>query len=193
MGSSNFFEWYWNFYLVFDCQGLIIDVCYNCGGNIDSIIFEKLLCCVWFYWKGCVGIFMWNMQYVFCGYMVVFVDENIVFDGEVFVEGFCWFGFGLVIGMCMWGGEIWLSSNNCFIDGGIVRVFQIGVYGFECEWFIEGWGVEFDIVVDNLLYEIFNGCDCQFEIVVDYLLQKIVEDLCEVFELLLYLDKLWKL
>lgn len=38
-------------------------------------------------------------------------------------------------------------------------VFMNGVYGLEGMWLVEGYGFEFDIEVDNLLYEIFNGKD----------------------------------
>ncbi|MEM6702139.1 MAG: S41 family peptidase [Acidobacteriota bacterium] len=192
MGSSNLSEWYRNFYPVFDRQGLIIDARHNRGGNIDSIILEKLMRRAWFYWKGRVGIPTWNMQYAFRGHMVVLVDENTASDGEAFAEGFRRLGLGPVIGTRTWGGEIWLSSNNRLTDGGIARAPQTGVYGPEREWLIEGWGVEPDIVVDNLPHETFNGRDRQLEAAVEHLLQKIAEDPREVPEPPPYPDKSWK-
>lgn len=78
------------------------------------------------------------------------------------------------------------------MDNGIVRVFMFGVYGFEGEWLIEGKGFVLDIELDNLLYEIFNGKDVQFDVVIKLLQEKIVEDLRDVFFVLVYLDKLFK-
>ncbi len=192
MGSSNLSEWYRNFYPVFDRQGLIIDARHNRGGNIDSIILEKLLRRAWFYWKGRTGIPTWNMQYAFRGHMVVLVDENTASDGEAFAEGFRRLGLGPVIGTRTWGGEIWLSNNNRLTDGGIARAPQTGVYGPEREWLIEGWGVEPDIVVDNLPHETFKGRDRQLEKAVEVLLEKIAEDPREVPAPPEYPDKSWK-
>ena len=61
-------------------------------------------------------------------------------------------------------------------DGGIARAPQTGVYGEEREWLIEGWGVEPDIVVDNLPHETFNGRDRQLETAVEFLQRLIRED-----------------
>jgi len=67
MGGRNLTEWYRQFYTVHDRPGLIIVVRNNRGGDIDSIILEKLLRKAWFYWKGRVGKSLWNMPYAFRG------------------------------------------------------------------------------------------------------------------------------
>lgn len=176
MGSANITEFYRNFYPVFNRAGLIIDVRQNRGGNIDSILLEKLLRQAWMYWKGRVGQPTWNMQYAFRGHMVVLVDENTASDGEAFAEGFRRLGLGPVIGTRTWGGEIWLSDVNTLTDGGIARAPQTGVYGPEGQWLIEQIGVIPDIVVDNLPHATFRGQDAQLERAIEYLLEKIAED-----------------
>lgn len=179
MGSGNLSEWYRNFYPVADRQGLIIDARHNRGGNIDSIILEKLLRQAWFYWAPRNGQPYWNMQYAFRGHMVVLVNAQTASDGEAFAEGFRRLGLGKVIGMRTWGGEIWLSNNNRLSDGGIARAPQTGVYA-DGEWLIEGWGVVPDIEVDNLPRETFDGRDRQLETAVQVLLEAIEEDPREV-------------
>lgn len=176
MGRRNLTEWYQGFYPVFDRRGLIIDVRHNRGGNIDSLILEKLLRRAWFYWKGRVGEPYWNMHYAFRGHMVVLVDEHTASDGEAFAEGFRRLGLGPVIGTRTWGGEIWLSNNNRLSDGGLARAPQNGVYGPEREWLIEGHGVVPDIEVDNLPHETFQGRDRQLEAAIEHLRAKIAED-----------------
>ncbi len=175
MGSNNLSEWYRNFYPVFDRPGLIIDVRHNRGGNIDSIILEKLLRQAWFYFAPRDGEPTWNMQYAFRGHIAVLVNSNTASDGEAFAEGFRRLGLGKVIGKRTWGGEIWLSSNNRLSDGGIARAPQTGVYA-DGEWLIEGWGVDPDIEVDNLPKETFDGRDRQLEVAVEHLLRLIDED-----------------
>ena len=176
MGSSDINAWYRQFYPVHDRPGLIVDVRRNRGGNIDSVILEKLMRPAWFYWKSRVGRPTWNMQYAFRGHMVVLVDENSASDGEAFAEGFRRLGMGPVIGARTWGGEIWLSSSNRLSDGGLARAPMNGVYGPEGEWLIEQWSVVPDIEVINLPHATFNGEDAQLDTAIEYLLQKIADD-----------------
>ena len=176
MGGRDLTAWYRQFYPVFNRQGLILDVRHNSGGNIDSILLEKLLRRAWFYWKGRVEEPYWNMQYAFRGHMVVLCNERTASDGEAFAEGFRRLGLGQVIGTRTWGGEIWLSSANRLSDGGIARAPMCGVYGPEGEWLIEQHGVEPDIVVDNLPHATFEGRDAQLEAAVDHLLAAIESD-----------------
>ncbi len=189
MGGGNYTEWVENFYPVFNRKGLIIDVRHNRGGNIDSWILEKLLRRAWFYWKPRVGKPFWNMQYAFRGHMVVLCDELTASDGEAFTEGFRRLGLGQVIGTRTWGGEIWLSYNNRLVDRGIASAAQLGVYGPEGEWLIEGHGVEPDIVVDNLPHETFNGKDAQLKRAIRYLKKKIQKEPVEVPKPPSYPDK----
>ncbi len=192
MGGRNITEWYRNFYPVFRRHGLIVDVRHNRGGNIDSLILEKLLRRAWFYWKDRVGTPYWNMQYAFRGHMVVLCDEHTASDGEAFTEGFRRLGLGKVIGTRTWGGEIWLSSSNRLSDGGIATAGEAGVYGPERTWLIEGHGVEPDIVVDNLPHATFKGEDAQLSAAIEHLLRAIEEDPREVPEPPPYPDKSFK-
>jgi tricorn protease len=161
---------------VFQRQGLIIDVRHNRGGNIDSWILNRLLRRAWFYWQPAVGEPYWNMQYAFRGHLTVICNERTASDGEAFSEGFRRLGLGKVIGTRTWGGEIWLSSRRWLIDSGMATAAEIGVYGPEGNWLIEGHGVDPDIVVDNLPHATFNGTDTQLEAAVKHLLELIERD-----------------
>ncbi|HEY9645065.1 MAG TPA: S41 family peptidase, partial [Chroococcidiopsis sp.] len=173
MGRDNFTEWVENYDPIFNREGLIIDVRHNRGGNIDSWILEKLLRKAWFFWKPRVGKPFWNMQWAFRGHMVVLCNEHTASDGEAFAEGFRRLGLGPVIGTRTWGGEIWLSMQTWLVDRGIASAAEIGVYGPEGEWLIEGHGVEPDIVVDNLPHSTFNGEDAQLDAAIAHLHERI--------------------
>jgi tricorn protease len=173
MGGGDYTEWVKNFYPVFNRKGLIIDVRHNGGGNIDSWILEKLMRKAWFYWKNRLGRPTWNMQYAFRGHMVVLCNERTASDGEAFTEGFRRLGLGKVIGTRTWGGEIWLSFDTWLVDRGIASAAEMGVYGPEGQWLIEGHGVDPDIVVDNPPRETFDGRDAQLEAAVKYLKEEI--------------------
>jgi tricorn protease len=176
MGPNDIDQWARDYYPIYKRQGLIIDVRHNGGGNIDSWLLEKLLRQAWFYWQPRVGDSEWNMQYAFRGHMVVLCDQATASDGEAFTEGFHRFKLGKTIGVRTWGGEIWLSAGNFEADGGIATAAELGVYGPEGKWLIEGHGVDPDIVVDNLPHATFAGADAQLKAALDLLKEEIRSD-----------------
>jgi tricorn protease len=176
MGSDDIAEWARDFYPVFDRQGLIIDVRHNNGGNIDSWILAKLLRRAWFYWQPRIGNPTWNMQYAFRGHIVVLCDQDTASDGEAFSEGIRRLNLGKIIGMRTWGGEVWLSFSNFLADQGIASAAEIGVYGPDGKWLIEGHGVDPDVVVDNLPHATFAGSDAQLDAAIKYLQEEIQKD-----------------
>ncbi len=176
MGRNDIHQFYREFYPVFNRKGLIVDVRYNWGGNIDSFILEKLLRKAWMYWKGRSGEPYWNMPYSFRGHIVILVNENTYSDGEAFADGFKKLGLGTSIGMRTWGGEIWLHSGNRLSDNGIARAPMFGVYGDNGEWLIEGHGFVPDIEIDNLPHATYNGEDAQLDAAIELLKKQIEED-----------------
>ena len=192
MGSRNINQFYREFYPIFNRKGLIIDVRYNWGGNIDAFILEKLMRKSWMYWKARSGKPYWNMQYAFRGHIVVLVNENTYSDGETFAEGFKRLGLGTTIGTRTWGGQIWLHGGNRLTDNGIARAPMFGVYGPEGKWLIEGRGYMPDIELDNLPHETFNGKDAQLEAAIKLLQQKIEADPRDVPPVPNYPDKSFK-
>jgi tricorn protease len=176
MGAGDIDQWAREYYPVYDRQGLIIDVRHNHGGNIDSWLLGKLLRQAWFYWQPRVGAPIWNMQYAFRGHIVVLCDQETASDGEAFTEGFRRLKLGRVIGTRTWGGEIWLSADNFEADGGIATAAELGVYGPEGRWLIEGHGVDPDLVVDNLPHQSAGGDDAQLDAAIELLRQEIKSD-----------------
>ena len=174
MGGRDYTSWARDYFPVFDRKGLVIDVRHNRGGNIDSWILGSLLRRVWFHWNQHAGNApMWNMQYAFRGHVVVLCNERTASDGEAFAEGIKRLDIGTLMGTRTWGGEIWLSSSNTLVDRGIATAAEYGVYGPEGVWLIEGWGVEPDVVIDNLPHATFNGGDAQLDAAIQHLLGRI--------------------
>ena len=169
MGSNDINQWMENYIPVFRREGLIIDVRHNNGGNIDSWILGRLIRKAWMYWQPRLGEPYWNMQQAFRGHMVVLCDQATASDGEAFTEGFRRLGLGKAIGMRTWGGEIWLTSSNVLADRGIATTGETGVFGPERKWLIESYGVDPDIVVDNLPHSTFMGKDAQLEAAIQHL------------------------
>jgi tricorn protease len=181
MGSGDIADWARSYYPVFARKGLVVDVRHNGGGNIDSWILARLLRRAWFYWSQREGRApSWNMQQAFRGHLVVLCDERTGSDGEAFTEGFRRLGLGPVIGTRTWGGEIWLTGSNVLVDDGVATAAEYGVFGPEGEWLIEGWGVEPDVVVDNLPAATFRGEDAQLDAAIAYLKRRLAEQPVEI-------------
>ena len=176
MGGGDMDDFVKQFYPVFNRKGLILDVRHNFGGNIDSWVLEKLMRKAWMYWQARSGGPFWNMPYAFRGHMVILCDQVTASDGEAIAEGFRRLGLGKVIGMRTWGGEIWLSMDNRLVDNGIASAAELGVFGPEGKWLIEGHGVDPDVVVDNLPFATFKGKDAQLEAAVSYLTKQIAAE-----------------
>jgi tricorn protease len=191
MGPANMAEWEREFYPVFTRDGLIIDVRHNSGGNIDSWVLEKLVRKAWFYWQPRVGHPFWNMQGAFRGHIVVLCNEFTASDGEAFAEGFRRLGLGAVIGTRTWGGEIWLSASNRLVDKGIATAAELGVYGPEGDWLIEGHGVDPDISVDNPPHAAFGGSDPQLDRAIAHLKDEIARKPVTVPPAPEYPNKAW--
>ncbi len=173
MASADLADFARDFYPVVEREGLIIDVRQNNGGNIDSIVIEKLLRRAWAYWQDRNGRRIWNMQSAFRGHIVVLIDAGTYSDGEVFAEGMRRLGLATLVGKRTAGAGVWLSDSNRLVDGGQARAAEWGQIDLEGTWLIEGKGVEPDIEIDNLPYATFKGEDAQLAAAIRILEEKL--------------------
>ncbi|HEY1132324.1 MAG TPA: S41 family peptidase [Roseateles sp.] len=178
MGPADIADFVREFYAASDRDGLIIDVRYNNGGNIDSWILEKLLRRAWAFWqpRSPAGTPVNpNMQNVYRGHTVVLMNEDTYSDGETFAEGFKRLKIGPVIGKRSSGAGVWLSDQNRLIDNGIMRAAETGQIDAEGRFLIEGIGVTPDIDVDNPPRATFLGQDAQLDAAIAELKKRIAE------------------
>jgi len=179
MGPADIADFTREFYAASDRDGLIIDVRYNNGGNIDSWILEKLLRRAWAFWqpRSPDGVPAYaNMQNVFRGHTVVLMNEDTYSDGETFAEGFKRLKIGPVIGKRSSGAGVWLSDGNRLLDNGIMRAAENGQMDAEGRFLIEGVGVSPDIDVDNPPRASFMGQDAQLDAAIAELKRRIAAE-----------------
>ncbi|MBT1452220.1 PDZ domain-containing protein [Glaciecola sp. XM2] len=173
MGGRDIASFARDFYAQYDKPGLIIDVRRNRGGNIDSVIIEKLLRRAWSFWHSTNGLNQTNMQQTFRGHLVVLADEFTYSDGETFTAGVKALDLGTVIGRKTAGAGVWLSGGNRATDGGIARVAEFPVFAMDGRWITEGEGISPDIEVRNYPHATFNGEDAQLQAALAYLQEKL--------------------
>ena len=173
MGGNDVASFAREFYAQYKKDGLIIDVRRNRGGNVDSMILEKLLRRVWMFWQYPTGSVGTNMQQTFRGHLVVLADQFTYSDGETFTAGVKAMRLAPVIGKQTAGAGVWLTGRNRVADNGMARVAEFPVFAADGRWITEGRGISPDREVDNLPYATFNGKDAQLEAAIRYLKEQI--------------------
>lgn len=174
MGAGDLSEFVREFYAASNAEGLIIDVRDNDGGNIDSILIEKLMHRAWAVWQARDGSRAPNMPDALRGNLVVITNQGTYSDGETFAEGIERLKLGTVVGMRTAGAGVWLDNDNTLADGGIARAAQNAQVRLDGVRPIEGLGVVPDIEVDNLPHATFEGQDAPLDMAIKVL--KVLKD-----------------
>jgi len=177
MGANGIYEFIKWFYGQVRKEGLIVDVRGNGGGNVSSMLIERLkreLLATGFA-RGSEDATTYP-QVVFYGPMVALMSETSASDGDIFPAMFKQAGLGPIIGKRSWGGVIGITNYGPLMDGGQVNVPQFGFADTEGNWIIEGFGVEPDIVVENDAKSIIEGSDPQLERGIEEILRMINEN-----------------
>jgi len=154
-------------------QGIILDVRYNPGGDIDQLLFERLR-------RVLVG--MKAARYsdpitapaiVFHGYLAAISNGYTASNGDTFSHFFKVYGLGPLIGARTWGGVRGPHDAFSLIDGGYLTCSERARYDLQRRWLIENRGVSPDIEVDNRPDDVQKGKDAQLERAIQELLKKI--------------------
>ena len=161
-------------------EGLIVDVRYNGGGNIDQILLERLR-------RILVGMET-NRQgepgtipgEVLNGYKVALINHYSASDGDIFPYYFKKYKLGPLIGTRTWGGVRGIRGYWNLLDKGFITVPEFTIYGLNSEWVIENHGVAPDIEVDNLPGDEMSGKDAQLEEGIKYIMKNIKEHPLEI-------------
>ncbi|MFZ0211882.1 MAG: PDZ domain-containing protein [Candidatus Acidiferrales bacterium] len=175
MGASGLNEFVKQYFPQIRKQGIIFDVRYNGGGNVDQIILERLRRIL----AGMGTARNWGPSTVptnvFYGYMACLTNHYAASDGDFFTYFFKFYKLGPVIGTRTWGGVRGIRGEVPLMDGGYITRSEFSLYGLDSQWLIENHGVDPDIVIDNTPDKLAAGHDPQLEKAVDLLMQQIRE------------------
>lgn len=173
MGASGIREWIKWFYGQMRKEGLVIDVRSNGGGNVSSMIIERLS-------RELLMLdFERNSELIdtypstlFHGHLVCVLDEDTASDGDQFAHVFRQAGLGKLVGKRSWGGVVGIYGRGPLVDGGSVNVPEAGSANPNGEWVIEGHGVEPDIVVEQDPKAVLAGRDPQLDKAIEVVLEE---------------------
>jgi tricorn protease len=157
-------------------DALIIDERYNGGGFIPDFFMNILRQQLVNLWRPRYGEDWRTPGTAFLGHMAMISNAYAGSGGDALPYYFKAYGLGQVIGTRTWGGLVGISRGIPLIDGGNVTFPEFGIYSLDGEWVVENYGVDPDIVVDNLPHEVIDGRDPQLEKTVEVLLEQIARD-----------------
>ncbi len=164
------------FYPQTDKQGLVVDVRYNGGGEIDQIILERLRRVLVGMATDREGVPFTIPQQVLHGHMACLANHYSASDGDIFPYYFKKYGLGPVIGERTWGGVRGIRGYWPLEDGGYITIPEDALYGLDSQWVIENHGVEPDIEVDDLPGDLMAGRDAQLEAAVKVIMDKLAAE-----------------
>ncbi len=163
MGPDGLNEFIKHFYPQIMKKGLIIDDRGNGGGNVSSMIIERLV-------RQMVLTDVARNQTkgtpdpsgTFVGPKVLLIDNYSASDGDIFPYRFKTMKMGKLIGVRTWGGVVGIRGPLPLIDGGKQYKPEFASYSPDGKsWPIEGYGVDPDIYVDNNPAQEYAGVDAQ--------------------------------
>jgi tricorn protease len=175
MGARGLVRFIRGYYPQVEKEALIIDDRSNGGGNVSSMIMERLLRKVWAFMQPRRGIANTYPHMTHQGPKVVLVNQHAGSDGDIFPESFKLNGLGLVIGTRTWGGVIGIRGDKPFVDGGLSTQPEFAWWEPKRGFGLENRGVEPDIVIDNLPEDELAGRDAQLDRAIDELLKQLSE------------------
>ena len=166
MGPAGYAEFYRNFIVESDYEGLVVDVRFNGGGHVSQHLLKVLAQKVIGYDETRFqGVQKYPMYAP--GVLVALANEHSGSDGDIFPQSFKLMKLGKLIGKRTWGGIIGINGQYHLKDGTWVTQPEYSFWFKGNEWYVENHGVEPDIEVDITPDDYRAGNDPQLERAVD--------------------------
>jgi tricorn protease len=164
MMSAGFAEFHRYFATECDHEGLVVDLRYNRGGHVSSLLLEKVA-------RRRIGLCQarWAPltpypEEAAAGPVVALTNEHAGSDGDIFSHGFKLMGIGPLVGTRTWGGVIGIWPRHALVDGTETTQPEFAFWFEDVGWAVENHGTDPDIVVDNAPQDNAAGRDVQLEV-----------------------------
>ncbi len=163
MGMVGYAEFHRGYLAEVARNGLIVDVRYNSGGHVSSLILEKLA-------RRRIGgsLSRWSGMLPYpdesvAGPLVTLINEHTASDGDIFAHGFKLLKLGPLIGKRTWGGVIGFIRRHHLVDGTSTTQPEFSHWFEDIGWELENLGAIPDIEVDFTPQDALAGRDPQIE------------------------------
>ncbi len=174
MGGMGLSMWGRMYYPQVTDKALLVDVRYNHGGFIATMVLNQLQHQVWSVGKGREGEYGRVPNDAFYGPKAALCCHETWSDGETFSEGFKRLDLGPLFGTRTWGGWVGIRGARRTVDkGGNTQPEFTGWGAWDGHWLIEGPGVSPDVEVEAMPADMIRGEDKQIDTAVEYLLKEL--------------------
>jgi tricorn protease len=165
-----------------DKKGIVVDIRYNGGGNIDQELLDILERRPYEYWNSRWGARSWGRRprQAIAGPKVMLINWRSASDSEVTPMGFRDLGLGRIVGNPTSGAVIATGSYR-LINGGSIRTPGSAVYTYDPTRphnygiNLENYGVAPDVWVENSPEDELKGYDRELKAAVDEALRMMKE------------------
>jgi tricorn protease len=164
MSGWGYAEFHRGFLAEVDRDGLVVDLRFNRGGHVSSLLLEKLA-------RKRIGYdhARWGQHPVpfppesVLGSMVALTNEYAGSDGDIFSQGFKLMKLGPLLGKRTWGGVVGIWPRHSLVDGTITTQPEFSFWFQDVGWGVENYGVDPDIEVDITPQDYRQSHDAQLE------------------------------
>jgi tricorn protease len=173
MMSAGYAEFHRYFLAECDHAGLVVDLRYNRGGHVSSLLLEKIARRRIGYCQTRWGLLSPYPEESVAGPVVALTNEHAGSDGDIFSHGFKLMGLGPLVGTRTWGGVIGIWPRHPLVDGTETTQPEYAFWFSDVGWGVENHGTDPDIVVDNAPQDSAAGRDVQLEVALAECLRRI--------------------
>jgi tricorn protease len=171
MMAAGFAEFHRYFSTECDRDALIVDVRYNRGGHVSSLLLEKVA-------RKRIGYNLqrWGLpgpypEEAVSGPVVALTNEHAGSDGDIFSHSFKLMGIGPLVGTRTWGGVIGIWPRHNLVDGTQTTQPEFSFWFNDVGWGVENYGTDPQIEVDNSPQDAAANRDRQLETALQTALQ----------------------
>jgi tricorn protease len=175
MGPWGFAEFHRGYLPEVNREALIVDVRYNRGGHVSSLLLEKLA-------RKRVGydVSRWGNVLPYppesvAGPIVALTNQFAGSDGDLFSHFFKVYRLGPLVGKRTWGGVIGIWPRHPLVDGTVTTQPEFSTWANDVGWGLENHGTDPDIDIDIAPQDAAAGRDPQMDKAIELVLAALTE------------------
>jgi tricorn protease len=167
MGAHGYAEFHRLYLAEVERDAIVVDVRFNGGGHVSSLLLEKLA-----RRRIAYAVARWQRPSPYpeespAGPLVAITNEWAGSDGDIFTHSFKLLGLGPVVGKRTWGGVIGISPSHPLADGSLTTQPEYSFWFSDVGWAVENYGSDPDYDVDIRPQDYAAGEDPQLDKALD--------------------------